>query len=277
MEPTELNALSAAAVRLLRPLVRMLLKGGVPYKTFSNLVKWLFVDVAVKEFDVGSRKHSISRVSVVTGLTRKEVARLLRLERPIDAQSAEKYNRAARVIAGWRRDPDFRDKRGAPAALEFKGEGATFSELVRRYSGDMPPRALLDELLRTGSVTRLKKGRLKLANRSYVPANDRIMKLHILGVDVGHLMATIAHNLEVGEAGGEGAFFQRKVKYDNIPEEALPQVRVIAAEACQHLLEKLDAWLATKDRDANPQVEGEGRHVAGIGIYYFENPYDEEE
>jgi hypothetical protein len=276
MEPTELNALSAAAVRLLRPLVRLLLRSGVSYKTFSNLVKWLFVDVAMKEFDVAGRKHSISHVSVITGLTRKEVARVLRFARPQDAQSAEKYNRAARVIAGWRRDPDFRDKRGAVAAIEFKGEGATFSALVRRYSGDMPPRALLDELLRTGSVKMLKSGRLKLVNRSYVPASDRLMKLHILGVDAGHLIATIEHNIRAGDAGRADAFFQRKVKYDNIPNEAMPQVRVITAEACQHLLEKLDVWLSTKDRDVNPQAGGEGRNVAGIGIYYFENPYDEE-
>jgi hypothetical protein len=277
MENTERQALSAALVRMLRPLARLLLRKGISYKTLSNIMKWVFVDVAMKEFGASRRKHSISHVSVITGLTRKEVSRLTHTPKPQDQESAEKYNRAARVIAGWRRDREFRDSRGAVAALEFKGDGASFSELVKRYSGDMPARALLDELLRIGTVRILNNGRIKLVERSYVPANDQNVKLHILGVDVGHLIDTIDRNLQVEKAGDPKACFQRKVKYDNIPDSALPQIRLIISEASQHLIEKLDAWMATKDRDCNTDVEGGGRNFTGLGIYYFEGPFDEEE
>ncbi len=117
------NALTAALARMLRPLVRILLQRGVSFKALSDLLKWLYADVAAEEFDIAGRKQSISRVSVITGLTRMEVARLLDQRKPQDREASEKYNRAARVIAGWRRDTDFRDKRGAPAGLEFKGDG----------------------------------------------------------------------------------------------------------------------------------------------------------
>ncbi len=101
MNDKHLKPLSAAVLRLLWPLVRILLRNGVSYRTFSDLIKWVYVDVAGKEFGIKGRKQSASRVSVITGLSRKEVTRMRQLPRPDDHVSAEKYNRAARVIAAW--------------------------------------------------------------------------------------------------------------------------------------------------------------------------------
>jgi hypothetical protein len=270
------HALIAALVRMLRPLVKILLHRGVSFKTLSDLLKWLYADVAAEEFGPAGRKLSISRVSAMTGMTRKEVARLLEHDKPQDRKSSERFNRAARVIAGWRRDPDFKDGRGAAAGLEFKGDGPSFTELVRRYSGDMTPRAMLDELLRVGAAKQLRDGRIKLAVRGYVPEGGDELKIHILGTDVGHLIATIAHNLNSGPTPESRPFFQRKVFYDNLPIEALAEFRALSAENSQRLLEKLDLLLSKKDRDVNPSVEGNGRWVAGVGIYYFEEPYKKE-
>lgn len=276
MDKTGSQALSAALVRMLSPLVRLLLRRGVSFKAFSDLLRWLYVDVAMEEFGISGRKQSVSRVSVITGLTRKEVSRLINLPGQQDQASSDKYNRLSRVIAGWRRDPEFRDKRGAAASLDIRGNGSGFSELVRRYSGDMTPRAVLDELLRVGAVRQLGNGRIKLAVRSYIPGGGEDVKIHILGTDVGYLISTIDHNLRTDGSPDEIPLFQRKVLYDNLPAEVLPEFRVLSAESSQKLLERLDAWLAERDRDNNPEVEGTGRHVAGIGIYYFEEPFKEE-
>ena len=273
MEAKYVQALSAAALRLLRPLVRILLRNGISYKTFADLAKWVYVDVAMKEFGIAGRKQSISRVSVISGLSRKEVLRVRRLERPDDSATTEQYNRAARVIAGWRRDTDFLDARGRPASLPVAGSGATFTELIRRFSGDVPVRAILDELIRIGAVKRLKNGRIRLLVQAYVPEGSDVDKLHILGTDTHHLITTIDHNLQHGD---NLPFFQRKVSYDNLPDEVLPAFRKLSARRAQRLLEKLDRWLAERDRDVNPSVEGTGRNRAGLGIYYIEEPYDEE-
>ena len=273
MENKYLQALSAAALRLLRPLVRIMLREGISYKTFVDLVKWVYVDVAMKEFGIEGRKQSISRVSVITGLSRKEVLRVRRLERPDDSASAEKYNRAARVIAGWRRDKDFLDAKGRPASLPMIGKGATFAELTRRFSGDVPVRALLDELIRIGAVKRLRNNRIRLIARVYVPEGSNVDKLQILGTDVSYLIATIDHNLQHGD---RIPFFQRKVFYDNLPDEALPKFRKLSTKKAQRLLELLDRWLAEHDRDINTSVEGTGRNRAGLGIYYIEEPYEDE-
>jgi hypothetical protein len=268
------QVLYAAIARILRPLIHILIRNGISYVTFADLAKWLFVDVAKREFAIAARKQTISRVSVITGLNRKEVKRVSELPVPDDRASSERYNRAARVIAGWRRDKTFRDDTGNPADLPFSGEGATFQTLVKKYSGDMPFRAILDELIRVGAVLQTDDGRVHLSARAYLPAGDETMKIHILGTDVAHLVSSIRHNME---PDARGTFYQRKVMYDNLPEDVLGAFRKLSAEAAQKLLEKMDGWLSDRDRDTGPQVKGTGRHIAGLGVYYFEEPYEEKE
>jgi len=274
MDEKHLKPISAAVIRLLRPLVRILLRNGVSYGTFADLAKWIYVDVASKEFGIKGRKQSTSRVSVITGLSRKEVTRVKQLPRPDERASTERYNRAARVITAWRRERDFLDAEGEPALLPMLGPGATFSELVKRYSDDVPVRAILDELIRIGAVERLKDGKVCLLAQAYIPESSDADKLHILGTDAGHLISTIGHNLKPDPIG---PLFQRKVAYDNLPDEVLPKFRKLSAKRAQNLLEKLDRWLAQRDRDVNPTVEGTGRNRAGVGVYYFEEPYSNEE
>lgn len=274
MNNDPLTPLIAATLRLLRPLIRIFLSRGVSYGTFADLAKWVYVDVASKEFAIKGRKQSTSRVSVLTGLSRKEVVRVRKLPKPDDRESTERYNRAARVIAAWLREGDFQDSEDKPALLPMEGSGATFSELVKRFSGDVPARAILDELMRVGAVKRLEDGRICLLTRAYIPETSDPDKLYILGTDVGSLISTIGHNLKPDPIG---PLFQRNVAYDNLPDEVLPTFRKVSAERAQALLEELDHWLAQRDRDVNPTVEGSGRNRAGVGIFYFEEPHSEEE
>lgn len=274
MDDKHLKPISAAVIRLLRPLVQILLRNGVSYHTFSEFAKWVFIDVASKDFGIRGRKQSTSRVSVITGISRKEVKRVKQLPRPDDSASTEKYNRAARVITAWRREREFVDAEGEPALLPMSGSGATFSKLVKRFSGDVPVRAILDELIRIGAMERLDDSRLHLLAQAYVPESSKADKLNILGTDVGLLISTIGHNLK---ADPTDSLFQRKVAYDNLPDEILPAFRKLSARKAQDLLEKLDRWLAQRDRDMTPTVKGKGRSQAGLGVYYFEEPYSNEE
>lgn len=181
-----------------------------------------------------------------------------------DGEQQARHNRAARVVAGWVRDADFNVADG-PRDLALE-ERFGFTELVRRYAGDVPPRAVLDELLRVGTVERLPDGRLRLLERVYIPRSSDLGKLTIMGADVAWLIETIDHNL----IHGESPRFQRKVMYDNLPVEALPEFRAYASEHAQHLIELLDHWLSRHDRDANPRVHGSGRMRAGVSIFSFE-------
>ena len=183
-----------------------------------------------------------------------------------DSEAGARYNRAARVVGGWVRDKDFCDAAGNPRVLALQ-EGASFAELVRRFSGDIPFRAVLDELLRVGAVETLDDGNIRLKTRAYIPESGDADKLNILGTDVSDLVATIDHNIQHGVAD---PFFQRKVMYDNVPAEALEEFRRLSGSQAQALLERLDKWLSQHDRDTHPKATGTGRMRTGIGIYYFE-------
>jgi hypothetical protein len=270
MQSSKHQILAAAVARILKPLIRILLRSRISYGTFADIAKRQFIEVARNEFSIEGRKQSVSRVAVITGLTRKEVRRIVGFDQPEDDQSSDRYNRASRVVAGWRRDRDFLDQGGNPVELNISGSANSFQELVRRYSGDVPYRAVLDELDADGSVERLDDNRVKLTHRAYLPKADESMKLHILGVDTALLIDTIDHNLNMK---AQSPRFQRKVLYDNLPTEALPEFRRLSSKAAQGLLENLDKWLSGHDRDLNPKAGGSGRNTAGLGIYYFEEPH----
>ncbi len=264
--------LTAAVWKLLRPLVRILLRSGIPYGVFADLAKRAYVEIASEEFRIPERRQTVSRVAVITGLSRKEVTRVRDLSSDEASVAAERCNRAARVIGGWLRDARFLDRHGAPRPLPMEGDGATFSLLVKEFSGDVPAGAVMDELLNVGAVARLDDGSVELLTRGYIPRDSKADKLGILGTDVAHLLATIDHNVHSTDAEPR---FQRKVAYDNLPTEALATLRRLSADEAQRLLERIDRWMAENDRDTNPDTRGTGRKRAGVGIYYFEENYEE--
>ena len=257
-----------AIVRILRPMVRLLLRYGVSAGAFEELVRRVYVEVAEKDFTVEGKRQTTSRISVITGLNRKEVARIQKLPPVEKTEVDERYNRAARVLTGWLRDDEFRTKAGSPAVLPFEGE-KSFSELVNKYSGDMPARAVADELMRVQAIEKTRNNRLKLIAKGYIPNESVVDKLQILGTDTADLISTIDYNLTHKK---EEARFQRKVSYDNVPVEHIEAFRKHSAKLSQQLLERLDRWLASHDRDENPDIKSksDAKSRIGLGIYMME-------
>ncbi len=260
------GALEEAIARLLRPLFRVLLRQGMAFTAFEKLAKSVYVDVAHNEFSLPGRKPSVSRTSILSGLTRKDVQHVLTDPAKHTAAGDTQYNRAARVLTGWVRDPDFSGKDGELRPLRPDGEFG-FAALVRKHSGDVPARAVLDELVRVGAVQQLADGRIELRKRAYVPMHGSNEKLHILGTDVADLVATIDHNLQYGSSDGR---FQRKLMYRGVAPQTVPAFRQLSASMSQVLLERLDHWLATQIKEQKPAHPDEPGRRVGLGIYYFE-------
>ena len=256
-------------MKLLRPLMRLLLRHSLPFSAFEELAKRAYLDVAMNDFAIPGKKPSISRASILTGLTRKDVQRLVGLSDDPREVPERHYNRAARVLTGWIRDPDFLNRNKQPRALEVDGDFG-FAALVRRHSGDVPARAVLDELLRVGAVVERADGRLAPVARAYVPQRGEAEKLDILGTDVAGLIDTIDHNLQHGATDPR---FQRKVSYRSIALDHLPAFRELSATHAQSLLEELDRWLAEHD-DADPEDTDVPKARVGLGIYYMEERLD---
>lgn len=268
----EINALQFSIARVLRPLVRILLRYGVSHRDFNEVAKRVFAEVARDDFALPDKPQTKARIAVLTGIQRKEVSRLLALL-PIEMDELDlQHNRGVRVTTGWRQDPDFLEN-GEPKALHATGPDG-FVELVRRYSGDMPARAVLDELERVGSVERDENGMVTLVDDAgYVPRKDKEAQFNILGSAGRDLFSTIDHNLECQV---DEQRLQLTVAYDNLPEDAVTRFRQRSREDCLELLKALDAWLSRHDRDSNPDVARtrtagtDDRFRAGVGIYYFE-------
>ena len=259
-------ALAAAVVRVLRPLVRAVLRSGMSYKAFNDLVKWVYVDISMKEFTIPGRKNSKSRVAVLTGLTRREVDRLVRMAEPKEG-TPERYNRAARVLSGWSEDPRFRGSDDQPAILLIEGESG-FTELVRMYSGNQPYRAVLDELVRVGSVERVDADHVRLVKAYYEPVSGKQEeeKLNILGIATGDLLETIAYNIRRSDGP---AFYQQEI-YERVPVSKLEEMRESIRKHCDQFAVKTDRMLYTQlGIDTNAAGHSTDRR-AGVGIYYFE-------
>ncbi len=263
------KTMTTALRKILRPLVRILLRNGVAYADFTTLVRKTFVDVAGEDFDLPGRKQSVSRISVLTGINRKEVKRLL--EEPQDTQPATEHNRAARVVSGWMRDSHFLGKSGKPLPLSFGDAAATngFEALVKRYSGDMPARSVLDELVRVGAVSLDQDRQVQLSATGYVPAASNEELLRLSGEGVSDLLNTIDYNLSDNQSQTR---LQLSVAYDDVTSAGVETFRNLSKEKSIEFLTYLDSFLATQDRSVNPSAEGEGRYRTGIGIYYFEQP-----
>ncbi len=178
------------------------------------------------------------------------------------------------MINGWLNDPDFLDNQGNPIALTIEGGEKTFAALAKNYSGDIPTQAMLTTLLSAGSVEKL-DDRVRLIRHAYVPSDDPVDKLRILGTDVNELITTIDHNLTV--TNSNELRFQRKVSNEAIRGDALPAFRRMSANKAQILLEDLDHWLSEHEVGEDSKGAGGERKYVALGIYYFENDFSEED
>jgi hypothetical protein len=263
------SALRHAVYRLLKPLVRILLRHGMAYGTFAELARKAYTDEGLRHLEALGKRPSVSAVSALTGLTRKEAKRVHELDIDAGSDRTRRYNRAIRVVSGWLVDPRFRDGAGEPAALALEGQHS-FAELVKDYSGDIPPSAMLT-ILEASNTAAVEEGRVILRERAYLPTQTPVEHIEILGRDVGELVSTIGHNISSEKAR---RVFQRKVSNNSVRESALPAFRALSNQQSQALLETYHQWLTEHQVDPD-DADDRARYVA-IGIYYYDDEIDED-
>ena len=138
-------------VDFLTELAAVLLAAGISSPEFEHSAKIGFIAAASRIARLGNTRINRSAVAAMTGLSRSEVKRLA--ESAAEPGTGNRGGqRALRVLEGWQTDPEFVDSSGAPRTLNLSEADTGFEALVRRYSGDIPPKAMLRELLRLGLV-----------------------------------------------------------------------------------------------------------------------------
>src|SRR3954470_14513102 len=238
--------LLSAYRKLLQPLVRILIRNGVSFSELTEILKYVFVEVAERDFNLPDRRTSQSRIAILTGLTRKEVAKQKAI---IDSGGAPNLlgdlNRVSRVLLGWHTDPFFTGPYGMPLELPFESEsGADFVGLVRKYSGDMAPRAMLDELLHVGAVERQTTGAFKVLMRVYIPESFHPDALQRFGEVVRDFINTVEFN--IGKRPGLGRFERIVIAEDGLREDLMAAFDTLLRAKGQTLLVELDNWLSAQ-------------------------------
>jgi len=251
--------------RLLRPLTRILLRNGIAFSEFSEVAKAVYVDVAAADFKVPNKKMSQARIAILTGLTRKEVSRLITRREEGKHFIQSNLNRVTRVLTGWHTNVDFTGPYGMPLELQFEDStNVDFIELVQRYSGDMAPRAMLDELLRIRVVKETENGWYRVLTRTYLPEADALASLERLAHSVENFVETVDYNRQENDVNKR--LLERDVFDDEgIKPEDLPRFRMFVKERSQLLLEEIDNWLnqLDKPKQGDPSVN------TGLGIYHY--------
>ncbi|MGD8690429.1 MAG: DUF6502 family protein, partial [Gammaproteobacteria bacterium] len=251
---------------ILRPVVSVLMRHGLSTDELNEICRWLYVDEALKRREFWGRdKPFKSRIACVTGLSRKAVQNYSQYDSPEELVAETPGNRAARVQRGWLTDPLYRDERGQPRPIPFAADkGPSFAELSNRYSGDVTPRAILDELKRAGAV-QMEKDFIRLKELDYVP-DDSVELLDITGMSANDLLGTIRHNLDPAV---EERYFQRTWYSKLVPAEKVTSLRQRIRERLKPVWESLyKDILDAADQKPEP---GKKYQRVGIGAYYFQD------
>lgn len=271
MEAAKTSALRAFRL-LFRPVARILLRAGVNWREVADAGKATYVEVASGEFGIRGRPTNISRVSIMTGFTRREVRRLRDLLEQETEASFSRMNYATRVLSGWWQDPDFCDRDGAPLRLRAEGGEPSFRSLCDRYSGDVPATTLLKELRHVGAVVEDDDGRLVARSRVYIPVlMDPEQMLRSGGVlaDIGN---TVAYNLH--RSAADPSRFERRATNTRMSADQVSAFREFLEQEGQAFLERVDAWLSEHEP---PAAESSASVRLGLGTYWIEEPIETKE
>ncbi len=255
-----------AAFRLIfRPIARILLLAGITWKEIGEIGKATFVDVASSEFGIRGRPTNASRIAILTGFTRKEVARLRELLANQDTQLLDRMNHATRVLTGWYTDPEFLSKQGGPLVLSANGADGSFESLCKRYASDVPSTAMLKELKHVGAVIDGPSGKLIVQTRYYMPLQADPEQVLSSGSVLQDLGNTVAHNLF--RKNDDRARFERRATNTRVAPDAAPHFQAFLEDEGQAFLERIDQWLSEHEIDENSTDAGVR---LGLGAYWIE-------
>ena len=261
------SALIAALKRLLRPLVRLLIREGLTFPALSALLKEVYVSVGERDYVPADGRQTDSRISLLTGVHRKDVRRLRSGGDDEVPGPPAALSLSAQIIALWAGSPDFADGAGAPCPLpRFAEDGPSFESLVTRVSKDIRPRAVLDDWLDRGLAHFDSRGRVALTEAALVPREDFEQLAFFLGRNLHDHIAACDHNL----AGRRLPFIERAVYYDQLTPEAIARLGSLAHDLGM-------TALLTLNREANAlaqRQEGgpDADHRMSFGVYFYATP-----
>ena len=259
--------LVGALRHLLRPLLRLLLAKGVTYPYLANLLKELYVEVAAQHFQIAGKVQTDSRLSLLTGVHRKDIRRLAHATIASEAPPLS-ISLGGRLIARWCGDEHYLDNDRQPRALprqgSFLGE-ASFDRLVAAESTDIRARAVLDEWLRLGIVEVDDNDQVRLISDAFVPKKGFEEKAYFLGRNLHDHIAASTHNM----LDESPSFLERSVYYGHLSPVAVAELARLAEQLGMETLLAINRRARELRVSAPADQAGVGQRMT-FGIYFFE-------
>jgi len=266
------TSIDDSLVTALFPIARYLIRAGVGVGDLIRAVKRSYVRAAIQEIPRRGERPNISRLSVATGLTRKEVSELLHtnVQEKTNRRSGRQEHRALRVARGWMNDPRYQDLCGKPAALEMKGASRSFVSLVRTYAGDVTAVSVLRELERMNIVWRTSSGKLKLNVARAARRCAGSQEMQEFAKLLGDLVSSVA---AFSSKDDRTRFFAFREAAVPSPDTAALFQRTFSRRAAI-LLNGIDQWVKSQELHRSTKkrrTPTRGIRV-GLGVYVFQEP-----
>ena len=246
---------------MLRPIVRFCLHRTMKVQDILECLKFALIDVAVEEISRLNEKVNVSKLSVATGLRRREV---MRIYREGDHKSWA-VGLSTKVIGAWQNDRRFLTKQGKPRVLSLSGQDSEFSRLVRSVSQDVPTASVLFDLERMGAARRTDRG-VELCSDGLPGERDLAEACRMLGEDVAALMRTVEENVERHRKVPN---LHLRTVFDNIARSDLSALRELILKEGSEFHARLAKLIGKHDLDIRPrkdEVGGGKLTVTSFGV-----------
>ena len=254
--------------RVLRPLVVLFIRCGITFPSLCDLLRELYVNVAEHHFTLPGKDQTDSRVSLLTGIHRKEVARLRGAGAPISVVPAA-ISRTSRILARWLSAPAFTDAAGQPLPLARQANDAglpSFEQLVASVTRDVRPRAVLDEWLDRKLVVTDADDRIVLTEAAFVPSSGSDQQLYYFGRNLhDHVAAAVANVL-----GTPPRFMERAVHYDGLSKDLVETLEARSRDLAMEALKSANTLANTAC-----ETDSGGFWRLNFGVYVFKEEIPE--
>lgn len=260
------QAVLGALATLLKPLARLCMARAVTIQPVEELLRQAFVQAAREACEPSPRSDRLtSRLSTMTGLTRREVSRL---QAEPEQQLPASRSPATDVLTLWMSQANYLDQSGRPAPIPRLGPEPSFEALAAQVTRDVHPRSLMDELVRLRMVAHdPATDRLAPLTNAFVPRADWARMLGFLGTNVGdHLRGAVTNVLGSGHE-----HFEQALLADELSGESLEKARQLVTEQWRHLMTTLVPQLQALIEDDARQQRPQDRELR-IGLYSWSGP-----
>jgi len=155
----------------LEPVARQCINFRLDYRQVSEALKTVLVSIAKSEFAIEGKSQTDSRISLLTGVHRKDVRRLL--GRGQSKTISRRYGLITKLIALWLETPGLTDEDGKPKPIPHHPHPAhliSFTDLAESLTSDICARSMWDECINSGIILMAKDGMVHLSS-DYYPTN----------------------------------------------------------------------------------------------------------